>query len=205
MAVTPTYGVNTTTLTTKATPNPAFSERRSFVRRREPTAVLSARAHHNRDETERIAIMTSRYLNDLLATTKVGHYEAPRLAELLEDADEPSAIFVRHFDQFSTDIERRFLQTIGIHKAILAISETLPHSDRGIVSAMRKDAAGLLRGCIKNYENMTETFFACDLRGLPCPSPPQSIRFRHPMIRRSSYSRWRPFRCFGSQFTTTTF
>jgi hypothetical protein len=103
----------------------------------------------------KFAIMTqSPYLNDLLATTKVGHYQAPELAELLEDAEEPGAIFSQHFDQFSTDIERRFLQTIGLHKAIAAISGS-------------KDAARLLRGCIANYEFMTETFFACDLRGLP--------------------------------------
>jgi len=98
--------------------------------------------------------MTSRYLTDLLATTKVGHYQAPELAELLEGKQDQGAVFVKHFDQFSTDIERRFLQTIGIHKAIAAVSGS-------------KDAARLLRGCIANYEQMTETFFACDLRGLP--------------------------------------
>lgn len=32
---------------------------------------------------------------------------------------------------------------------------------------MRNDAVGLLRSCVCDYEHMTETFFACDLRGLP--------------------------------------
>lgn len=111
--------------------------------------------------------MTSRYLTDLLATTMVGHYEAPAIAELLEDAEDPAAVFIEHFDQFSTDIERRFLQTIGIHKAIAAVSEALPNYDSGDVVCMRADAAGFLRRCVRDYECMTETFFACDLRGLP--------------------------------------
>jgi hypothetical protein len=111
--------------------------------------------------------MTSRYLTDLLATTRVGHCQAPELAELLEGAEDPGAVFVRHFDQFSTDIERRFLQTVGAHKALAAVCEALPHSDSGIVWTMRNDAAWLLRGCVLDYERMTETFFDCDLRGLP--------------------------------------
>jgi hypothetical protein len=123
---------------------------------------------------------------------------------LLEGAEDPGAVFVRHFDQFSTDIERRFLQTVGAHKALAAVCEALPHSDSGVWT-MRNDAAWLLRGCVLDYERMTETFFDCDLRGLPlergirklssawakraqtmCALPTTSTRCRHLMIRRSS-------------------
>lgn len=105
----------------------------------------------------------SPYLADLLSLTKSGFYDAPEFAERMasaSDDNERRRIFEARFDQFSPDIERRFIGTIGLHKAIVAVADALPGHQ-----VLKRDMRHLLSGSVRDFEFMTEVFFECDLHG----------------------------------------
>lgn len=92
----------------------------------------------------------SRYIAELLATTEIGHYEAACLASELASIDGNESKrrkhFRRSFNSFSADIARRFYQTIAMHKALVCITDSLPHSDHRFVVSIRATAHELHRG-----------------------------------------------------------
>jgi hypothetical protein len=63
-----------------------------------------------------------------------------------------------HLDQLDTDICDRFLQTVGMHRSLRVLAESLPMSGSADVNAVRAAAIGLAKKAALDYGNINSVF-----------------------------------------------